>query len=89
MEDAEVMDVVRMLLTVTTSQTRICIRITWVWTSMQVDTVERMMGDMLEGAVVVMARGIVSQSSVSDILICTHRTLLAPSYVNDISSSPG
>ena len=60
MEDAEVMDVVRMLLTVTTSQTRICIRITWVWTSRQVDTVERMMGDMLEGAVVVMARGIAS-----------------------------
>jgi hypothetical protein len=30
MEDAEVMDVVGTLLVVATSQTRICIRITWV-----------------------------------------------------------
>jgi hypothetical protein len=58
MEDAEVMDVVvGTLLAVATSRTRICIRITRVRTSRRVDTVERMMGGLLEGTVLVMARG--------------------------------
>jgi hypothetical protein len=72
MEDAEVMDVVvvavvvGMLLAVATSRTRICIRITRVRTSRRVDTaVRRMMGDLLEGTVVVMARGLSSQSPVN------------------------
>jgi hypothetical protein len=60
MEDAEVMDVVVVgtLLAVATSRTRICIRITRVRTSRRVDTVERMMGGLLEGTVLVMARGL-------------------------------
>ena len=66
MEDAEVMDVVGTLLVVATSQTRICIRITWVWTSRQVDTVERMMGDMLEGAVVVIVEVSAARNRMSE-----------------------
>jgi hypothetical protein len=67
MEDAEVMDVVGTLLAVATSRTRICIRITRVRTSRRegVDTVERMMGGILEGTVVVIARGVTSQSPVN------------------------
>jgi hypothetical protein len=64
-EDAEVMDVVGTLLAVVTSRTRICIRITLVQTSRRVDTVERMMGGMLEGIVVVIARGVTRQSPVN------------------------
>jgi hypothetical protein len=65
MEDAEeVMDVVGMLLAVATSRTRICIRITRVRISRREDTaVERMMEDLLEGTVVVMARRVTSQQS--------------------------
>ena len=66
MEDTEVMDVVGMLLAVATSRTRICIRITRVRTSRRVDTVvERMMGGLLEGTVVVMARRVTRQSPVN------------------------
>jgi hypothetical protein len=68
-EDAEVMDVVVTLLVVATSRTRICIRITRDRTSRRVDTVERMMGGLLEGTVLVMARararGVTSQSPVN------------------------
>jgi hypothetical protein len=65
MGDAEVMDVVGTLL-VGTSRTRICIRITRVRTSRRVDTaVERMMGGLLEGTVVVLARRVSSQSPVN------------------------
>jgi hypothetical protein len=65
MEDAEVMDVVGTLLGVAISRTRICIRITRVRTNRRVDTVERLMGGMLVGTVVVMARGVTSQSPVN------------------------
>ena len=65
MEDAEVMGVVGTLLAVATSPTRIYIRITRVRTSRRVDTVERMMGDILEGTVVVMAREVTIQSPVN------------------------
>ena len=65
MEDAVVMDVVGTLLVVATSRTRICIRITPVRTSKRADMVERMMERMLEGIVVVMARGVTSQSLVN------------------------
>ena len=65
-EDAELMDVVDTLLVVATSRTRICIRITRVRTSRRVDTVERMMGGMLEGTVAaVMAREGSRQSPVN------------------------
>jgi hypothetical protein len=65
MEDEEVMDVVGTLLVVATSRTRICIRITPVRTNKRADMVERMMERMLEGIVVVMARGVTSQSLVN------------------------
>jgi hypothetical protein len=65
MEDAEVMDVVGTLLAVASSRTRICIRITRARSSRRVDTVERMMGGMLEGTVAVMARGATIQSPVN------------------------
>jgi hypothetical protein len=65
MEDEEVMDVVGTLLAVATSRTRICIRIIPVRTSKRAVMVERMMERMLEGIVVVMARGVTSQSLVN------------------------
>jgi hypothetical protein len=64
MEDV-VMDVVGTLLAVAISRTRICIRITRVRTSRRVDTVERMMRGIPVGTVVVMARGVTSQSPVN------------------------
>lgn len=62
-EDA--VGVVGMLPAVATSRTRTCTRITRVRTSRRADTPERMMGGMLEGMVVVMARGVTSQSPVN------------------------
>ena len=64
-EDAVVMDVVGTLQAAATSRTRICIRITRVRTSRRVVTVEPMRGGILEGIVVVMARGVTSQSPVN------------------------
>lgn len=65
MEDAVVMDVVGTLQAAAISRTRICIRITRVRTSRRVVTVEPMRGGILEGTVVVMARGVTSQSPVN------------------------
>src|SRR6267154_2661282 len=66
MEDAVVMDVVGTLLVVATSRTRICIRITRVRTSRLVDTaVQHMMGRLLEGTVVIMARRVTRQIPVN------------------------
>ena len=65
MEDAELMDVVVTLLALATSRTRICIRIISVRTNRRVVTVERTMGGILEGTVVVMARGVMRQSPVN------------------------
>ena len=71
MEDAEVMGVVGTLLAVATSRTRICIRITRVQTNRQVDTAERMMVGMLEATVVVIARGVTSQSQANKLWFAT------------------
>ena len=70
-EDAEVMVVAGTLLAVATSRTRICIRITRVRTSRQVDTAARMMGDMREGTAVVLARGVMSRSPANKLWFAT------------------
>jgi hypothetical protein len=65
LEDAEVMDVVGTLLGVASSRIRICIRITRVRTSRRLDTVERMIGGLLEGTMMVIAQGVTRQSPVN------------------------
>jgi hypothetical protein len=64
-EDAVGMGVVGMPLAVATSRTRTCTRTTRVRTSRRVDTADRMRGGTLEVSVVVMARGLTSQSPVN------------------------